>query len=180
MAEQYLPIHVATLEGWLRQEAWRREWIEKNRPEVEVRSHDERIAKQRADREALASQFPFAVVLEGASPEHDLVSRWCWQHVGPPQCERCLDSHSEYPGCPLVVATGKQVSTSWQDRSGVTRTGHYMKYGEVEEHDHEGTWRTFWWGKTGYDYGVGEFLFSSQADLDRLVAALPEIREQEL
>lgn len=176
---EYKRLHAAGLEGWEQTEARRRVWIEQNRPAPEVQSHDERLVKKKAEFEALTAQFPFHVTLEGSYPEHDLAARWCWRNLGEPKCDKCWDSGSEYPGCPLVLATGKSRTSTWTDRGGNEHQYEYMEYGEVDDHGHDGTWRIFWWGKTGYDYGFSAYLFSTQADHDRFVEAIPQLIDED-
>lgn len=104
--------------------------------------------------------FPFSAVLQGAYPEHDYATRWCWQKYGSPQTECCMESYSEYPSCPEVLATERFDDDG--DRA----------YSKVKDHSHIGCWTHEWVGKTGYDYGFSEFYFKAQSDLDSFLAAV--------
>jgi len=91
------------------------------------------------------------------------------------QCEECHESSSEYPGCPLVLAT-EYIQTGWY----LTNTGKRVYWSnkayieeKVPKHSHEGTWIAFWLGKTGYDYGLSEYYFQNESDRDRFLAATP-------
>jgi hypothetical protein len=115
------------------------------------------------ERRQLKAMFPHSVVLEGAYPEHDFATRWCWQNCG--ECHgECHEMYSEYPGCPLVLATGRIERIRGRD---------VMKYEKVAAHLHQGSWTKKWLGKTAYDYGFGEFYFASEADLERFISAVP-------
>jgi hypothetical protein len=117
-------------------------------------------------REETHRSFPHIVVLEGVYPEHDFAQRWAWQNFGP-QDGKCQDHYSEYPGCPLVLET-KQVVTGSDHQGNAWSENVYKDPGE---HSHEGKWKTFWLGKTGYDYGFCEYCFKDEADKDKFFAA---------
>ena len=171
----YTKIHISTFEEFFPTEERRRDWIVKNRPAIEVEAHDKRMTDREEKRNAIKQDFPYTVILEGAYPEHDFVSRWCWQNIGPVQCDECHESSSEYPGCPLVLAT-EYILTSWHYDNEKNRVYWFEKaYIEenVPKHGHEGTWKSLWLGKTGYDYGSSEYYFQNQTDRDRFLAAVP-------
>lgn len=174
-------LHVVSPEVWEANQALRRDWIEKNLAMSELQAHDERCVKRKKENEEVKAAYPFSVILEGSYPEHDLAARWCWRAYGPPQCQKCQNVASEYPACPQVLAIGEKKTYSWQDKDGGKHDSEYMYYDDekVEDHGHEGTWRTFWLGKTGYDYGFSTYLFSSQADLDSFMAAVPQLEFDE-
>ena len=170
----YTPIHISTIEKFTGDD-WRRNWIVNNRPASEVEAHDKRIAERDEKRKASMQDFPFTVILEGAYPEHDFVSRWCWQNIGPIQCDECHETSSEYPGCPLVLAT-EYIQTGWyydnkQNRVYWSEKAYIEQ--KVPKHGHEGTWKSLWLGKSGYDYGFSEYYFKNQTDWDRFLAAVP-------
>lgn len=167
-------IHISTFEAFNKVEDWRRSWAVINRPE-DVSVHDKRMLDQHLKRNEFRKKFPFSVILEGVYPEHDFVNRWCWQNIGPMQCEECQEIHSEYPGCPLILAT-EYMRTDWFFTKGDHRK--YRSYKayiseKVPEHGHDGTWLAYWLGKTGYDYGFGEYYFQNELDRDKFLAAIP-------
>lgn len=171
--KMYEGIHVSDHETYMKSENWRRNWISENRPPEELVAHDKRIADREAQRQAILAKFPYSVILAGVYPEHDFVSRWCWQNIG--VCDgKCTDGpHSEYTGCPVVLATEYISKSSWKDKEGKDHLWEEKAYLEVEEHSHEGSWTSFWLGKTGYDYGLGEYCFATESDRDRFLAAEP-------
>ncbi len=71
------------------------------------------------ERQRVHAQFPHVVVVETDFPEVYVAARWCWSKFGPKQGE-CWES--EYPACPIVLATstwerGKGMVTSTKSRS---------------------------------------------------------------
>lgn len=169
----YEKIHVSDHETYMKSENWRRNWISENRPPEELVAHDKRIADREAERKNLLGKFPYSVILAGCYPEHDFVERWCWLNIGP-RDGKCSDGqHSEYTGCPVVLATEYIAEGSWKDKEGNEHHWKEKAYKDVDDHSHEGNWRMFWLGKTGYDYGLGEYCFSTEADRDRFLAAVP-------
>jgi hypothetical protein len=46
--------------------------------------------------------------------------------------------------------------------------------GRLEPHSHEGTWTIFWLTKTGYDYGFGDFCFSSEEQMQVFIKKVKE------
>lgn len=122
----YKGIHVSTVsdyETYVESEKRRRNWILENRPPEELVAHDKRVADSEAQRQAILAKFPYSVILAGVYPEHDFVSRWCWQNIGP--CDgKCSDGpHSEYTGCPVVLATEYINKGSWKDKEGKDHCG---------------------------------------------------------
>lgn len=154
---------VTSLEGYRKHEEESRQWVLKNRPVEEHPTH-QRLWKEAEERrvKTLAS-FPYTVVCEGSYPEHDVAHRWCWLQFGPVQTEKCYDHHSEYPACPLALATKELASGSNKDGSKWAE----WRYKDPGVHAHSGVWATFWHGKTGYDYGYSEYCFQNEADRDR-------------
>jgi hypothetical protein len=45
------------------------------------------------------------------------------------------------------------------------------QYTNPGDHEHEGEWSFLWIGKTGYDYGYGEYCFENERDRDSFLAA---------
>ncbi len=118
-------------------------------------------------------KFPYKVITEGYHPVHEYSTRWCWQNFGDKDCKECAEHYSEYPGCPLVLATEEYViKRSHPDSSGVIRTWE-EKSRKPSDHGHEGTWTTVWLGKTGYDYGFMEWYFDNETDLNTFVNNIP-------
>lgn len=165
---------LSTYEKWYEDEIDRREWILKHHPD-QIKSQDDVEARHREKRERFRKEFPFTAVVEGHYPETDNASRWCWRNISPPHGPCLYEHYSEYPGCPLVLATEYIQEGSYLDNQGVTHTWAQKCYKEVEPHEHEGSWTSLWLGKTGYDYGFMEFYFKNEADRDAFVRAVPEI-----
>lgn len=169
----YKKIHVASYDDYLKKENRVRDSVVSNRPMEDVLKHDKRILDRQLERQEILLKFPYSVVLEGAYEEHDFAARWCWQNIGI-RHGRCLDDMgNEYPGCPIVLATEYISKYSWTDNDGKEYSGEEKRYREVEDHFHEGIWQSVWLTKTGYDYGLGEYCFSSEEDRDRFLAAVP-------
>lgn len=124
-------------------------------------------------RDVAAKKFPFTVITEGSYPENDFACRWCWQQFGPMDVEKCGDHESEYPACPLVLATKPYVEKhSYTDKDGKLHEYDFHTR-DPGEHSHEGTWTVVWLGKTGYDYGFSEHYFKNEADRDKFIEAVP-------
>jgi len=166
-------IHLSTFEKFFKTEEWRRNWIVENRPAEELVAHDKRMTDRDDNRKEISQKFPYTAILEGVYPGHDFASRWCWQNIG--ICDgKCQEGEgSEYPGCPIVLATEHISSGSYKDQKGVDHAWSEKVYMEVEEHSHEGVWCNKWLGKTGYDYGFSEYYFQNESDRDRFLAAAP-------
>lgn len=169
----YKNIHVSTFEAFFKSEDWRRNWIATNRPVEELAAHDKRMADRETKRNAFKVNFPFAVIMEGAYPEHDYVSRWCWQNIGSCDGECHEGEHSEYTGCPVVLATEHVVTGWYNTKDGKRVDWEDVAYNDVEDHSHVGNWCSLWLGKTGYDYGFTEYYFQTESDRDRFLAAAP-------
>ena len=114
------------------------------------------------------AQFPFGVVVECDFPEWDVANRWCWQNFGPRQGE-CW-GQLEYATCPLILPTEHIVKE-------VVRGKEYevKRYSNVPAHNHVGIWTTYWFGKTDYDHGYGEFCFSSGDDKTKFSEYIPHV-----
>lgn len=110
------------------------------------------------------ARFPFFIVVECCYPEMDFATRWCWQMFGPRDGD-CY-SQREYAACPIIVAT------EYIDK---IRGSEIKLYRDVAKHHHEGTWTSYWLGKTEYDHGFMEFCFTNPQDLDRFREFVPEV-----
>ena len=119
-------IHVSTFEAFNKVEDWRREWAVLNRPE-NVIIHDKKMLDQQEKRSEFLKDFPFTVILQGNYSEHDFVNNWCWQNIGSMQCEECQEILSEYPGCPLLLAT-EYMATTWFSTKGGRKYRSYKAY----------------------------------------------------
>lgn len=170
---QYKRIHVVTYQEWLDVENKRQQWQQLHYPQHfpgAIKSHEDRLEK----RAEILVKFPYSVILTGSYPEHDFVVRWCWQNMGPMDCKECHEHCSEYPSCHLVLATEYMEKYSYTDADGKLIEGEEKSYKESEAaHGHEGVWTSNWLGKTGYDYGSGEYCFQTETDRDRFLAAAP-------
>lgn len=126
---------------------------------------------QKAERSHLHQDFPHVVCVEAFYPEIDMAANWCWKNAGP-EHGPCHDSGSEYPACELVLATEKIVVHPDVARpDGTTWKGYKEKtYTKPPEHGHIGNWKTFWYCKTGYDYGFMDFCFKNEADAEKFKA----------
>jgi len=138
---------------------------------IEVNSSREIHHQERRD--AILKRFPYSAIVEGHYPEGDTATRWCWQQFGPMNCEECYDYSSEYPGCPLVLATEYTETGVYKDKNGEEHRWQEKRYKKPEKHNHEGIWEIIWLGKTGYDYGFYEFCFKNEADRDKFLEAAP-------
>lgn len=168
---------VSTFEQYLEIEKRRRDWIVNNRSEKDLDNHDKRISENEERRNKFKDNCPFSftAVLEGVYPEQDYANRWCWQNIGSRQCGECECSSSEYPGCPLVLAT-EYIKTGWYPNQAGQRV-YWSEKAYIEEkvpqHGHKGIWSSYWLGKTGYDYGFTEYYFQNESDRDKFLAAFP-------
>lgn len=124
--------------------------------------HDKAWNEER--RQEVNQQFPYIAILEGAYPEHDFSHRWCWQQFGEPEYKQCHDHGSEYPCCPLVLATEYKTSYIYEGKECFEKN-----YRQPEKHGHSGNWTTVWLGKTGYDYGFSEYCFLSEKARDTFI-----------
>ena len=112
---------------------------------MECSHPDQDASTDAASRAERMKHFPFSVMLKVSYPELDFANRWCWQNLGP--CDGdCTQAHSEYQVCR-----------------------------ESRPHSHPGTWTSFWFEKTDYNFGFNEWYFSDAADRDKFIAILPEI-----
>lgn len=134
-----------------------------------------RVSSNENKRKEAKEKFPFTTIVEGYYPEMDYSARWCWQNFGPIDCKECHETYSEYPGCPLIQATGYIDTGTYKDSAGIEHPWKEKRYkGEdVEKHSHEGVWTSVWFGKTGYDYGFTEICFKNEADRDKFIEAAP-------
>jgi hypothetical protein len=139
-------LEVFSLDEWDRLELKRRERI---KPE-NLESFDNSIQDKLKKIKELQDKFPHFEVLAGHHHQHDLACRWLFENVG---CRDgpCWEYSSEFPGCPLVLAT-RQQKDGWSE------------YKDPGRHEHEGVWQGFYLGKTGYDYGPKIYFFKNETD----------------
>ena len=110
MTQEYGKLHPSNLDDLFAGEVWRRNYIanqinkEKSLVEKELADFDKCLTTREEKRNVIKSKFPFTVVLYGAYISHDFAVRWCWRNFGPID-GKCDERGSEFPGCPLVVAT---------------------------------------------------------------------------
>ncbi len=168
--EPFKPIHLSSFEEMKTKKV---DWCERTNRPLELERLHQSFHATEEQRLLLRTVFPFAVVLEGAYPEHDFVERWCWRSFGPPNRLVCYDHTSEYPACPLVLATEKVETNSHLDKDGKKWEHSYKSYQEVEKHSHEGIWTTKWLSKSGYDYGYNEYYFEREQDYKKFTEAIP-------
>ena len=170
---------VSTLKQFYEIDKRKRNWVASNRTEKDLDDHDkgisEREKRKKKFKDSLLLPLPFTAVVEGVYPEQDYANRWCWRNIGPRQCDKCDCSSSEYPGCPVVLAT-EYIKTGWYPNQAGQRV-YWSEKAYIEEnvleHGHEGIWSSYWLGKTGYDYGFTEYYFQNESDRDRFLAAVP-------
>jgi hypothetical protein len=124
------------------------------------------------ERVKMLANYPYSTVLEGYYPEHDYAIRWCWQNISPPN-GTCSDWHSEYPACPLVLATAYVEQGVLRPKDGTETPWERVSYKDPGKHEHDGAWSSLWLGKTDYDYGFREYGFVNQADRERFLSAFP-------
>lgn len=129
------------------------------------------LATAEAKRSEVDARFCHAIVVEASWPEFDMANRWCWQNVGP-QDGQCVEYCSEYPGCPLVLATKHlkerpphMSQEDWEDEW-------HDGYRNPGDHGHDGDWIYVHLGKTGYDYGFGEYRFVTGANRDAFASVV--------
>jgi hypothetical protein len=166
-------MHVSEYAEYIQHEDNTRKWLVERNSSVEY--HDIEMTDMEEKRQKLFLEFPFGVLVQGVYPELDNACRWCWQNVSPMK-GRCEYQHgSEYPGCPLVLATEYITEGSYTDKDGKKWDWKDKNYKKVEPHEHEGNWVCYFLGKTGYDYGFQEFYFKNKADRDAFEKAVPTI-----
>ena len=164
-------MEISTYKAWEEEEKQRLEQLALTHPAVA----QDGINRHRTfdlEREKLLVQFPFTVVATGEYPEHDYARRWCWQNISP-ENGRCATVHGDYPACPLVLATERTEQVNWRDKSGNDHSCERKRYTEPGNHEHTGEWSFLWLGKTGYDYGYGEFCFRNERDLENFLVVFP-------
>lgn len=164
----YERIHVTTYDKWMEHENWCKEhWS----PDIWA-NHEKVVQQREQERTELHKKFPYTVMVEGSYPEHDFAARWCWRNFGPKD-GKCYEYSSEYPGCPLVLKTEYIESGTWKDKDGVVHSWQEKAYRNPYDHEHQGNWSVYWFGKTGYDYGIAEYCFKNEQDRDGFLAAVP-------
>ena len=119
-------------------------------------------------RDSLHERFTHSVVVAGDFPEVDVAVRWCWLNFGPQQ--GVCWSHTEYPACPIVLAT-----EFTKEKEAHGEVYQIKAYHNVEQHSHTGCWAIFWLGKTEYDHGFAEFYFAEKHQQDAFVDSVQDI-----
>jgi hypothetical protein len=144
----------------------------------EYEEHYKLSEQQTLHRQKTKELFPYGIIVKGFYPEHDNAGRWCWQQFGPCHTfgvnkfmHRCYEHSSEYPACPLVLAAEEIIEGEDSEGNKYRET----TYKDPGEHTHTGIWTMFWVGKTGYDYGIGEFCFTNEADAERFRIHVPDV-----
>lgn len=163
-------MEISTYEEWNKEEIEDLRRLAKTHPDVVQYSLDQYpdFDRQRAK---LLVRFPYAVVATGFYYEHDYACRWCWQNISP-EDGNCSAWQSEYPACPLVLATEYTAQGTWMDKNGKILPWERKRYTNPGNHVHEGQWSFFWLGKTDYDYGYGEYYFRDESDRENFLVAL--------
>jgi hypothetical protein len=159
-------MEVSTYEVWLEEDRQDRERLAAIHPEY-VQSRLTSQEERDRDRRGLLVNFPYSVVAEGEYSDHDYAARWCWQHIGRMN-GLCIGAHTYYPACPLVLETEYLERGEYQGQETVEK-----RYRHPADHEHQGQWTYLWFGKTGYDYGFGEYYFVNETDCTQFLAALP-------
>ena len=159
---------ISTYESWLELERQQQQRDAITAPQYLQYSIDSQRELDQQRNELLV-RFPYSVVAEGSWFEHDYASRWCWQNIGA-EDGPCTDWHSEYPACPLVLETKRLEQVTRTDKSDTVMV---KKYANPGEHQHEGKWIYLWFGKTGYNYGYGEYYFANEGDCANFITAFP-------
>jgi hypothetical protein len=162
---------ISTYETWQEEERRAIGALAVTRPEY-VQHEVDHQREQNKQRDELLVRFSYSVVATGIYPEHDYACRWCWQNISPAD-GWCIDWYSEYPTCPLVMETEHMERGTRTDKSGEVLSCEWKRYANPGEHRHEGQWSFLWLGKTGYDYGYGEYCFTREGDRVNFLAALP-------
>lgn len=168
-------IRLASYEEWIEHEREHRESVEKRNPES-IAPMLSVVEKKESTRRSLMERFPYSAVLEGYEPYHDFASRWLWANVSP--CDgKCHDYYSEYPACPVVLATKTLRDYQYTTKDGRVVKGKAPEYHDPGEHSHEGNWAGMCLTKSGYDCFYIEYFFQSEQDRERFIAAVPSFRD---
>lgn len=136
-----------------------------------------------AERKKVHKKFPYVVTIENDHYTLDDIEGWCNRMFGHEngKCNwiGCVDSYERWYNesgledqldCELDASDkkygrrskkGKEMSTKLiEDHFAMVKT----KKDAPKEHNHIGTWRTFYIVKTGYDYGYEDFCFKNKAE----------------
>ncbi len=124
-------------------------------------------------RRVLLARFPFAVTAEGEYSEFSYAIRWGWHNFGPQDGPCLFEWQSDYLGCPLILVTETVTRGTWTDKSGKISPYVRKNYTAPAAHEHDGEWSFFWFRKTVYDYGFGEFYFGNESDRANFLSAFP-------
>ncbi len=160
---------ITTFEEWQAGEIERQEWVQTHHPTSAKPNHDFLVARL-VERKEIHDKFPHVLVVAADWSEHDLLTRWAFREIGPFD-GKCFEHQSEYPGCPLVLATEKITEYSYLANDKRIESTE-KTYSDPGEHSHEGVWKAFFLGKTDYDYGPTEYCFKYESDKERFLAAV--------
>lgn len=163
-------MEISTYSEWEEEERQDQERLAPTYPvSVQYRIEAQRVLEHK--REKLLRQFPFTAVATGEYPEHDYARRWCWRNISP-ENGRCDAWLSAYPACPFAIEERKE-QVRLREKADKDFSGEQKWYTGPADHTHEGDWRFLWLGKTGYDYGYGEFCFRNERDLENFLVVFP-------
>lgn len=167
-------VRISSYEEWRQYEQKRQEWATESHPES-VQHMRKGVETREESRQKLLPRFPHSAVLEGYEPYLDFAARWLWSNVSP--CDgKCQCRHSEWPACPLVLATKTVREYTYKDKDGQEQKGKEPQYADPGDHNHEGKWTCLSLTKSGYDCFYMDYLFESEQDRDRFIANLPAYR----
>lgn len=120
------------------------------------------------DHDLIPPDFPHVVMVECDYPDLNVAIRWCWKCFGPEHGE--CRTYSEYPACPIILATERQGVRGGPDGK-VYKIKEYDR--DVAPHTHTGKWLAEFLEKTDYDHGFAQFCFQVEADSAKFVQQVP-------
>jgi hypothetical protein len=127
--------------------------------------------------------FPYCITVKAGWDELEELESWIIPYLGQ-QDGRCDQYACYYPSCPdyLYFRTFVDFENSLDDLipSWTFDTGAWVPSGDNGEircdrtwHEHSGVWKVANPIKTGYDYGLCDFLFKHEKDFDLFRSILP-------
>lgn len=119
------------------------------------------FAIKEKDHSELKKIFPYFSVLEGYSIQFDYLCRLLWNKFGPINGE-CFDYYSEYPVCPLVLATEKTRKVISRNKDKEEYWTEIKEYFDPGKHIHNGIWNNQCLDKIGYDEFITVFYFYNE------------------
>lgn len=136
------------------------------------------------DRNLSLQKFPYFITLAGGWHEFDELESWLVPYLGQADgpCDQCT---SEFPSCPdylylrILMHPGSYFEEDyipyWAFKTGAWVPQELSKnvYYKRTWHEHIGVWKTANPIKTGYDYGLCDFLFKYEKDFDLFKSILP-------